>query len=206
MRHSETSTGTLMDTIRENPISSALVGLGVGWTLAGGLKKMFEGGQVGWEEAKEKMEGMGTGKAREKMYEGVGKAREKIQEGAGEVKEKMYEGAGEVKEKMEGTKMKEKIQEGTGKMKEKMRGCAVTAKEKADQAREQAMQWGSQAVEYMKENPFVAVGAALAIGAAVGLGASYMSSRGREEEEEDIFFCATCGAPLEGERETTRSS
>lgn len=147
MRHSEMSSGGLMETIRENPISSALVGLGIGWALAGGLKKMMGEGELDWETAKEKMEGMA---------------------GGGEMKEKMHE-------------------------------YAETAKERAEQARYQAMQWGSQAMEYLKENPFLVVGAALAIGAAVGLGASYRSSRGMEEEEEDVFFCATCGAPLEGE-------
>lgn len=152
MRHSEMSSGGLMETIRENPVSSALVGLGLGWAIAGGLKKMMGGGGLDWESAREKMEGMGSGE-----------------------------------------------------MKEKMQEYAETAKEKADQARYQAMQWGSQAVEYLKENPFLVVGAALAIGAAVGLGASYMSSRGMEEEEEDVFFCATCGAPLERE-ETSHSS
>jgi len=154
MRHSEISSGGLMETIKENPISSALVGLGVGWALAGGLKKMFAGGGIDWETAKEKIEGMGAG---------------------GEMKEKMHE-------------------------------YAETAREKADQARYQAMQWGSQAMEYLKENPFLVVGAALAIGAAVGLGASYVSSRGMEEEEEDVFFCATCGAPLESETGASQSS
>lgn len=144
------SSGGLMETIRENPVSSALVGLGIGWALAGGLKKMFGEGGVDWETAKEKMEGMTSGMSSE------------------DVKAKMQE-------------------------------YAETAKDKADQARYQAMQWGSQAIEYLKENPFVVVGAALAIGAAVGLGASYMSSRASEEEEEDVFFCATCGAPLESE-------
>lgn len=90
-------------------------------------------------------------------------------------------------------------------VKAKMQDYAETAKEKAEQARYQAMQWGSQAVEYLKDNPFLVVGAALAIGAAVGLGASYMSSRGMEEEEEDVFFCATCGAPLESETGTSQS-
>lgn len=153
MRHSEMSSGGLMETIRENPISSALVGLGIGWALAGGLKKVMEGHDLNWETAREKMEEMGGG----------------------------------------------------GEMKEKMQEYAETAKEKSEQARYQAMQWGSQAMEYLKENPFVVVGAALAIGAAVGLGASYMSSRGMEEEEEDVFFCATCGAPLESETGTTQT-
>ncbi len=159
MRHSEMSTGSLMDTIKENPISSALVGLGVGWALAGGLKKMFGGGGIEWEEAREK--------AKEKMEEMTSMSPEE--------------------------------------MKSKMQEYAETAKEKAEQARYQAMQWGSQALEYLKENPFVVVGAALAIGAAVGLGASYMASRSEEEEGEDIFFCATCGAPLESETGTTRT-
>lgn len=151
MRHSEMSSGGLMETIRENPISSALVGLGLGWAIAGGLKKMMAGGGMDWEGAKEKMEEMTSGTGSEEL-------------------------------------------------KSRMQGYAETAKDKAEEARYQAMQWGSQALEYLKENPFLVVGAALAIGAAVGLGASYMSSRGSEEEEgEDVFFCATCGAPLESE-------
>jgi ElaB/YqjD/DUF883 family membrane-anchored ribosome-binding protein len=148
------STGSLMDTVRENPISSALVGLGLGWALAGGLKKLLGG--VDWESAREKMEEMTSGTSAEEM-------------------------------------------------KSKMQDYAETAKDKAEQARYEAMQWGSQAVEYLKENPFLAVGAALAIGAAVGLGVSYMSSRMEEEEGEDVFFCATCGAPLESETGTSQS-
>lgn len=134
----------LMETIREKPLSSALVGLGIGWALAGGLRSMRGSrGMSEWEE------GMG------------------------------------------GT---------SEEMKAKMQEYRETAREKAEEVRHHAMQWGSQAMDYMKENPFLVVGAALAIGAAVGLGASYMS-RGSESEEmeEDVFFCATCGAPLESE-------
>ncbi len=156
MRHSEMSSGGLMETIRENPISSALVGLGLGWAIAGGLKKMMGGG-LDWESAKEKMEELASGTGSEDIQS-------------------------------------------------KMQDYAETAKDKAQQARYHAMQWGSQALEYLKENPFLVVGAALAIGAAVGLGATYMSSRESEEEEgEDVFFCATCGAPLESETGTTQT-
>jgi ElaB/YqjD/DUF883 family membrane-anchored ribosome-binding protein len=117
MEHTEMISEVLRETIRENPISSVLAGLGIGWSLVGCAKKMFVGA-LDRESAKETM--------------------------------------------MSGDETAEDV-------KDKLQQYSETAKEKTDQARSQARQWGLETVEYFKENPFRVVGAAIAIGAVVGL-------------------------------------
>lgn len=50
-------TGAWIDTIKEHPLTSTLVGIGLGWALTGGLRKFYgETGEEYIEEARQKME------------------------------------------------------------------------------------------------------------------------------------------------------
>lgn len=172
----------IMDTVRGNPLPSALLGVGLGWLLVN-RSSGSDRGTYGY--------GAGSGSYRgayEGYYEergGIDQVRERAGEAAGRVQQTVGDAAGRTQEAVGevADRAQETVGDITGQAQETI-GHAVdevqeTAGRFVRQTQYRATRLEDQVQEMLRTNPLAVGGAALAIGAVVGL----MLPETRREQE-----------------------
>ena len=181
-------TSTIVDTIRENPIPAAMIGIGLCWLLTSARKQnstrrydRYYGRSNGYPDYQ------GTDRYEDPTYGGRGAAsyreydepeREgmvsRMRDRAGDVVDRVQERAGDMADRA--GEMKDRIQDRAGEMRDRlsdrareMRGRAQEgAQQLGERARYQSRQVATVAQQNMDENPLAVGAVALVVGAALG--------------------------------------
>lgn len=169
----------MADTIRDNPIPAAMVGVGLAWLLLNGRRadsghvakyRYYQGRE--WDAADEYEEGEELGasgkveRVRERASEIAGTVRSKTKEKAGELADRAQQMAGTVKERAHDVagRVNERAHDVAGRVNERAHDVAGSV---AETSRRQARRME----DLFYENPLAIGAVTLAAGFAVGLGA-----------------------------------
>jgi ElaB/YqjD/DUF883 family membrane-anchored ribosome-binding protein len=205
-------TATIMDTIRENPIPAAMIGIGIGWLLVN-MRKQNNGHRYDRHYSERSYSGAGTmrndysypdyqttdryenpgwssqGASYRRGYEddrgGLGEMKDRVQERAGEIKDRVQERAGELKDRA--GQMKERVQERAGELKERVQYRAGEVKDRvqegAQQIGERARYQSRQATTVVQQNMDENPLAVGAVALVVGAALGFMLPETEKERE-----------------------
>ncbi len=188
----EETRATMMDTIRENPIPAALVGIGLGWLFMNGGRRptrysgrgvprtlpssgSYPANQYGYTSSQQVRYGTGypTGNTGYQQHDAgvveqgqqvIGKAVDRVQDTAGNVADRVQETASNVADRVQET-----ASNVADRASNLVDSAQSTASELADEAQYQARRVEDRFRRTLHENPLAVGAVALAVGAAVGL-------------------------------------
>lgn len=148
----------IVETIKENPVPAALIGIGIGWLYMNaqkqGAPRRYPGDYAylpRYEEGSSVRETLGH--AKDKVGDAAGQVQDKVGQVAGQVQDKAGQVAGQVQEKAGQTVSQ--VREKAGQL--------------TDQAQERAQAAVGSLEQMVEENPLSVGAMALLLGAAVGL-------------------------------------
>jgi len=141
---------TLMTTIRENPVPSALAGVGIGWLL---FNRADSSTSDQTRSSGQSQAGQAVGQAQQKVGDAAGQAQQAVGQAAGQVQET----AGQATDQVQQTagQVIDQVQE--------------TAGQVSDQVQYQAQRARGRLEQMVVENPMPIGALALALGGAIGL-------------------------------------
>jgi ElaB/YqjD/DUF883 family membrane-anchored ribosome-binding protein len=206
-------TGTIMDTIRENPIPAAMIGIGIGWLLMSARKqnngrrydRYYSNGSRSYgypdyqtTDRYENPAWSGRGTASYRAYdepesegmvgrvqERAGEMKERVQERAGDIAER----AGEMKDRIQyrAGEVKDRLQERAGEMKERLQNRAGEMKDRVQEGTQQlgerARYQSRQAVTVVQQNMDENPLAVGAVALVVGAAVGFMLPETQKERE-----------------------
>lgn len=174
---------SLVETLRDNPVPTALVGIGLGWLLLNARARTSRtsyrdgnyGGRPPTIENMARRVGARTGELASEMGEKVGALAHRVEDGsrsaAGEVSRRAKDvarRAGEIEHDIGDSinAFTHDAEDTVGRVAERAGSTAMTV---ARDARDQAVRWESSLERSLRDNPLAAAAVAVAIGLAFGL-------------------------------------
>lgn len=190
--HSRELSGTVMDTIKRNPVPAAMVGLGLGWIMYDSLtnrsshkgdwnRPYGNGGQYSQRYGAQStgQYGVPHGGYRGAEYGGQGQygdqsgseAWRKQEEQGDGITDRLRETMGEAREKVGDAtnQVTDQIRDAGGRIQEMGSQIGQQVSDSTEHARHQMERVGSQAQDLIEENPFAVGLVALGVGVALGM-------------------------------------